>query len=135
KSALAYLLHPAEALDAKETGETMKNHFGRLTDREICSRVQALVKDSGRVVELAELPQVTGDLYQPPMLENFGLSCRTMRRTVSADWGVSSFSSIVSGSTKTPEPDRDAVWVTTERFDAARLEASKPRTFFEFPRG
>ncbi len=97
RSSLAGLLHPKS------------QKMQEMTDAEIAEDLEELVLQSGESIEVMPMPEPTDEVYGPPV-DPAVYQCRRFPGRVQQRWGVSSFSSLVSGRWQGEElPDRDAL--------------------------
>ncbi len=132
KSALARLLHPTGDGPSEAPHENLEKHFTQLSDRDIQSHLESLADTSNRAIEVGIVSAAAGPVYQPPVQPAVEFTCRILGREIARDWGLSSFSAIVSGRARAGEQDRDSVWSWVGQTVPS---ASGGKTFFDFPRG
>lgn len=132
KSAMAWLLHPLEGRKAEPLHEIMEEHFTKLDDQSIQSQLESLAAASHGALQICSIPASSTATYRPPALAAQDFTCRTLRREIARDWGLSSFSAIVSGRSRAGEQDRDSLGTPP-----VPVVPSVPpgRTFLDFPRG
>lgn len=140
-SALAYLFHYKnvdEKLDYQhDIVGSLKEKFMSKMDHEILSDLKELVSKSDGSIELNSMP-FNNDIEYQLINEEEELICRKFSGKINTAWGISSFSSLISGKFAPEElPDRDSA-----RVDMAphaghfiQKELSAREDIFSFPRG
>lgn len=134
-SALAWLLHPPPA-DGGASGvvDRLAGHAGALADEAMRRDLAALAERSGGTVAVRDLPEATGERFDPPAPAEAPLACRAFPGSIPADEGLLSFSSLVSGREEAADlPDRDEG--TGEGNTGAGAPSGGAPTIFDFPRG
>jgi exodeoxyribonuclease V beta subunit len=131
KSAPAYLFGVPNAQDVLEE---LDNHSKAAT----AARIREEVEDSlGRetAIEIADLPDVPAQSYQPPLAEAVELRPRMFDRTIARTSAITSFTGLIRGHELAPEsPDYDTV--ETPEGDDSEAEIEAPLTgIFAFPHG
>ncbi len=137
RSALAYLLHPSEKLEASSWAEDVRTHFDSLSDETdpvvICSDWPGV---GDRALHSPTSPCSSQEVYVPPAGEPISLACRTLSREIPREWGIASFSSLIAAKSREVElPDRDSLWGRRDEEAQPLLPYPRTRTFLEFPRG
>jgi len=135
-SALAYLLHWWSRPESFGwTVEQLKTHFSKLSDQELELDLSKLVEHAERTITVSTLPVPSEESYEAVLPKNTeSLATRKPRREISAEWNVSSFSSLISGQARAMDiPDRDGFAAGQGDIENERLIPG--RTFLDFPRG
>jgi len=136
RSALAYLLHPPQKLEASSWAEEVRTHFDSLSDEQILRALRQLAEGGRSSIALAKVPAPSQQVYVPPAGEPISLACRTLSREIPREWGIASFSSLIAAKPREVElPDRDSLWGSKAEEAQALLPHPRTRTFLEFPRG
>lgn len=135
-SAPAYLLHGAEAQGTGTVIENLRSYFESVDDAAIRSRLARLEHQSAGAIEVLEVPPFSSHVYVPPIGRTQPLVCRKLGRTIPQDWGVASFTSLVSGISRAAElPDRDALFSDSDPASMPGAAAGRVQAFRDFPRG
>lgn len=136
----AYVLHQSSSGSIDEKVEETRKRFTLLDDEGVLSELREVVDGSAGGIRISRLPKEEGHIYSPVAeAQGAGLSCRKFERTVDREWGVSSFSSLVSGQPHLAEfPDHDEEGPKEETLAAQDEEpegASVSPDILSFPRG
>ncbi|MEW6378206.1 MAG: exodeoxyribonuclease V subunit beta [bacterium] len=102
-SAPAYLFHPCgndggagkpvEAAAARMSSLD----WGRLDDRRMLDDLDALAQKAGSAIRVCAVPDASTKSFEAVDVQEAALSCRTFSGTISDDWRIASFSSLVAG--------------------------------------
>ncbi|HVN78097.1 MAG TPA: exodeoxyribonuclease V subunit beta [Terriglobia bacterium] len=135
-SALTYLLRPPNPSEAGDAVIVQEGRFNRMiSDEELLENFRDLVRESQGSIELLPLPEALSDRYSDPDLQGRSFSCRRFTGEIPADWGTTSFTSLVTASRQELEfPDRDALQLK-EWSRPVFISSPRGRSMFEFPRG
>ena len=121
RSALAGLLHPN------------RGRVQEMTDAEIWKDLEEMALQAEGSIEVTPMPEPTDEVCRLPV-DPATYQCRHFSGRVAQRWGVSSFSSLVSGGGSGEElPDRDASTFGMEGV-SSRVPDSK-LSILDFPRG
>ncbi len=135
-SALTYLLCPPVPPGDGGTISILEDRFKNMKDTELKESLLSLVRDSQGTIELLPLPQAVSKRYSNIELQNQTYCCRRFTATVPSDWGITSFTSLVTASKRDLEfPDRDTLELKDRLSRLITVSPSKTRSIFEFPRG
>jgi len=142
-SALAYLFHYKnfdESLDYQyDIIGSLKNKLGSITEHEILGDLKELVENSDGSIELDLMP-LNKDMEHQLIKEDEKeeLVCRKFSGKIDTVWGISSFSSLISGRFAHEElPDRDSAGadISTHAGQYIQKELSGRKDIFSFPKG
>jgi exodeoxyribonuclease V beta subunit len=150
-SALAYLFHYKD-FDEKfdyqyDIVGSLKEKFMSKTDHEILSDLKELVSKSDGSIKLNLMPfnndNIEHQLIKKDEEEEEELICRKFSGKIDTAWGISSFSSLISGKFAPKElPDRDSARVDIDthagHFIQKELSIQEPfgrEDIFSFPKG
>ena len=141
-SALAYLFHykhPDEKFDYRyDIVGSLKEQFMSRTDDEILSDLKELVSRSDGSIKLDSMPFNKDMEHKLIKDEEEELVCRKFSGKIDTAWGVSSFSSLISGKLAHGElPDRDLYRADIINHDEQfnQKELSGRKDIFFFPKG
>jgi exodeoxyribonuclease V beta subunit len=131
KSAPAYLFGVPKAQDALQE---LDEHSETATGERIRQEVERSLGNEA-AIEIADLPQVPGQSFQPATPEAADLRPRVFDRVVARTSGITSFTGLIRGREIASEaPDYDIVETPAE--DPAEPKIEAPLTgIFAFPRG
>ena len=137
-SAPAYLFHgrsPAEP--GRELIESIE-YFKGLTEKELISEVKGLSDKAEGAIICSHIPDENPKPLSAPDTFKEALSCREFSGTISRDFGVLSFSSIISGSSENiglPDHDDTTVNLIEAEANLRMMEEETLTGIFAFPRG
>ncbi len=116
RAALSLLLHSPEMPGEEGWLENFTIKFKQTLDEQIRTDLEGLAKRSGKAIEILPFPESTRREFAPPTIPPGKFACRTFKGEISSDWGIASFTSLVSGKREVRESaDRDARISTSRR--------------------
>lgn len=137
-SAPAYLLHQPKDTDPKALRGATSQRFQGMNDSAVRADLNALCEIASNSITVDGLPEDAGEVYRPEREEKIQLKSKTFDGQIDSSWRISSFSSLVSRSSYSPElADYDALSsLEEENVEQSGAEiASEPAGIFLFPRG
>lgn len=138
-SAPAYLFHQPQAKETNDLPDAVCSRFPSLKDKELWSDLEAIQRKAKGSIELLEMPLEKGEAQPAFQEETVEPACRTFAGKINRDWGISSFSSIISDQPRKAEwADRDEmvlVEVMEEDLESPVHLVQKSQDMFSFPRG
>lgn len=138
-SAPAYLFHQPETLGEENVVGAVEEKFKVLNDEDVRRELTVMLERAAGTIELSEMPTDAGKDYSPLKGEKEILGYRRFSGSIDRRWGVSSFSSLVSGKRQSAElADHDALALPDVPDENAFMESlveEEPSAIFSFPRG
>ncbi len=134
RSGLAYILHSPSSISESFSIEELTDYIKRLSNDDIKSRLEELVKKSDGTIEIIPFSEYEGKQYIPPLTKEDILTPKVFKGNIDRTWRVVSFSSLTSKKPQFAElPDRD------ERVKVDLITSfTKPpqvKDIFSFPQG
>ena len=138
-SAPAYLFHSRPGGDRRNIITDTEAAFKNLTDQDILNRLKEYETRAAGKIEIADMPQISGDSYRRPASTSLDLSCRKFTGLIETDWKITSFSQLTSTRYYLAElPDRDystAIVDPALPVVATISPDQKPAGIFGLPKG
>jgi exodeoxyribonuclease V beta subunit len=139
-SAPAYLFHQPRSGEPIALPDAVANHFPTLNDGGLRLDLQEIQRQAKGSIEVMEMPHERGTGQTPLDEETATLECRPFSGSINHNWGITSFSSLLSAHSRNADwTDRDetpAPEITVEADRAAPLSTGRPpQNMFAFPRG
>ncbi|MCP4666078.1 MAG: exodeoxyribonuclease V subunit beta [Deltaproteobacteria bacterium] len=139
-SAPAYLFHPPPSRGPGSPVDAAGKRFKKLQDKEMLAQLHTLVERAGGAIGLSPMPLGGAVNYEPLLEKRAHLACRVFSGNIDQGWGVSSFSSLLSGRPHVHEwPDRDetdpAVEDSKEDLEDEAVTPGPDVSIFSFPKG
>jgi exodeoxyribonuclease V beta subunit len=136
-SALAYLLHAPELDFSQLPVATLKQKFETMGDDQIEQELATLAHQSSNSIEVRGLPEFSKETYHPQATVRENLGFREFAGTIRRDFGIASFTSLVSGNRRMSElPDHDsAAQIRKEAVSSPRGGKRSLPSLSQFPRG
>ncbi len=139
-SAPAYLFHQPRTGAPESLPDAVSGRFSALHDDELWSDLEAIQTEANGAIELREMPLGKGRVQPDPEEETVELGCRSFTGSINRNWGISSFSSLISNQPHQAEwADRDEmvepeVACEEDHREPVPLTRQSP-DMFAFPRG
>ena len=136
-SAFAYLLCGPEHFSDEDVVEETRRLYGVAKERGIKAKLAELQTLSNGAIELSE-PPLQGQGVPPFEKDTEIFFARQFRARIPSDWGITSFSSLISGhEVETDLPDHDPVSWQEETIESVtgQTTGNEPLSIFDFPRG
>jgi len=135
-SAFAYLLCGPEHFSDEDVVEETRRLYGVAKERGIKAKLAELQTLSNGAIELSE-PPLQGQGVPPFEKDTEIFFARQFRARIPSDWGITSFSSLISGhEVETDLPDHDVSWQEeTIESVTGQTTGNEPLSIFDFPRG
>jgi exodeoxyribonuclease V beta subunit len=136
-SAPAYLFHhPGEGSQAIIL-DALEESWRNLSDEEMMARLEEIKSEAQGSLSLTELPEGVLEAYGPLPKAVVSLSMEGFSGKIDGQWGISSFSSLVTGRDQAVElADRDELGkVSEDEDDGDKVYEAEPSGLFAFPRG
>jgi exodeoxyribonuclease V beta subunit len=139
-SAPAYLFHQPGSEEAGNLPEAVCSRYSSSNEQELWNDLEAIQREGQGSIELLEAPLEKGQPQPGLEEERVELGCRSFSGRIHRDWGISSFSSIVSNQPRKAEwADRDDM-IRPGLAEEEDLQGTLPptgefRDILSFPRG
>jgi exodeoxyribonuclease V beta subunit len=141
-SALAYLLHGSGRTEDEDVAGSTARHTAGMAADELAADLDRLVKRSDQTIAVDVLPLAHGLTIAPQTADDESLFCRKFSGTITRDWRLSSYSSLISRQQKdTDQPDYDTHLHSSQpqtEMVVNRTLSERPdqeRNIFSFPKG
>jgi exodeoxyribonuclease V beta subunit len=135
-SAPAYLFHPADPVDSKNLIKDMASHFKDLSQEHFLSDLEQLSDRSDGSIHISKMPDTRGHLHETVAPQENELVTPVFNGSISQQFRISSFSSLVSEQVNAETADYD-IHAPLEPLDrtVADEDQMSPSGIFAFPKG
>jgi exodeoxyribonuclease V beta subunit len=97
RSALSFLLHAHENFDTPGWMEKFTDWFKKISDEQILADLTDLARRSGGTIEILAPPECGVTIPKTGRKAREKFICRVFQNEIPSDWGIASFTSLVSG--------------------------------------
>jgi exodeoxyribonuclease V beta subunit len=97
RSALSLLLHAHEIHDTPGWMDEFTEWFKKVSDEQILADLNDLAQRSGGTIEILSPPESGATALRTGQKAEEKFSCRVFQHEIPSDWGIASFTSLVSG--------------------------------------